>query len=100
MKIKSLIALVLFFSLLTLNVWAAGPPQVLSSIPADGDLTADPWTLCLEVTFSEPMVNGTSLRYSTTIWDDNLTEWSADKKILRFCRKNINSPLPLVPRNI
>ena len=44
------------------------------------------------------MVNGTSLRYSTTIWDgdpEDTTEWSADMKTLRFCRNNINSPLPL-----
>ena len=94
MKIKRLAALILFFSLLSLNVWAAAP-QVSSSIPADGDLTADPWTLCIEFTFNEAMTGSGYWGYSSHFLDGGTSEWSADMRTFSYCRSNINSPIPL-----
>ena len=97
MKIKLSITLALFFSLLTLNAWGADPPWIVRSIPANFHLTADPWTLCLEVTFSEPMVVPSSnLDFSPDgLWVNGTSSWSADKRTFTYCRSNSQTILPV-----
>ena len=74
---------------------AVTAPSVISSIPADGDITADPATVCLEVTFSEPMTGAYAWRWSDTVWNEATTSWSADMRTVSFCRTNGASPLAL-----
>ncbi|MCK5540697.1 MAG: hypothetical protein KAI69_07180, partial [Deltaproteobacteria bacterium] len=97
MKIKRLIMLLLFLSLIALNAWSANPPQLISSIPADGHLTADPWTICVEFTFSEPMNESFMLRFSPDYLrdDHDLSSWSADGRTLHYCRSSRSDPLPV-----
>ncbi len=97
MKIRTLVIMLLStLILITFNfAVAADQPQVISSIPADGDLTADPWTLCIEFTFNESMTGSGYWRYSSTFLDGGSSEWSADMKTFRYYRSNINSPIPL-----
>lgn len=88
-----LISFCLSFSSQT--VFAAAAPQVTSSIPADGNLTADPATDCIEVFFSEPMRNASAWRWSSTLWNNSTTTWAADMRSCTLCRPNGITPLPL-----
>ena len=93
MKIKFSLCLFVLFILFASNLWA-GVPQVVSSIPANGDLTADPDTPCIEVTFSETMTGSGNWSFSST----DLTgqwSWSNDRKTFRYCRNNPQNPLPV-----
>ena len=95
MRIKLSLTLALFFSLLTLNVWGADPPWILRSIPEHLHATADPQTLCLEVTFSEPMLPSSNLDCSPDgLWNNGTSSWSADKRTFTYCRSNSQTILP------
>ncbi|MBN2704813.1 MAG: hypothetical protein JXR89_00060, partial [Deltaproteobacteria bacterium] len=83
------------FLLLVSPVPALAAPSVISSLPADGDITADPATVCLEVTFSEPMTGAYAWRWSDTVWNGATTSWSVDMRTVSFCRTNGASPLAL-----
>lgn len=94
MRIKIALLMALLFLSLTPNLWAA-PPQVVSSIPANGDLTADPWTFCIDVTFDQAMTGSYQLDYSTTLFDHGQYFWSEGNTRFKYCRNNIQSPLPV-----
>ncbi len=94
MKIRLTLFLILIFSLLTPQLWAA-PPSIVSSIPANGDLTADPSTFCIEITFNETMNGAGAWRYSSTVFSNGTSEWSQDLKTFRYCWNNAPTPIPL-----
>ena len=93
MKNKFFLLLTLLFMLFPPNLWA-GVPHIVRSIPANGDLTADPNMPCIEITFSEPMLGGGT-------WDSSSPDlggtpsWSNDYRTFRYCRHNQQKPLPL-----